>query len=336
MNIASKTSLNILVTGGAGYIGSVVTEQLIGEGHRVVVYDSLVKGHSQAVPSRAQFVQGDVGDSASVAVALEKYDIGAVLHFAAFIEAGESMKKPEKYFTNNSANTLTFLNTLIKTGVKKIIFSSTAAVYGEPVRIPITEESPLVPTNAYGASKLITEQILSWYHTIHGLSYAALRYFNACGATEKHGEDHQPETHLIPLTLQAAMLGKPVLKLFGTDYETRDGTCIRDYIHVSDLANAHVLALQALLENAPKKLIYNLGSQNGFTNLEVIRAVEKVAGKKVPYVNAPRRAGDPAILIASSEKIRKELGWKPRFTKLEEIIETAYKWRLNHLEGYNT
>ncbi len=328
-------TMNILITGGAGYIGSVVTSQLVKAGHKLVVFDNLVKGHRKAVHPEARFVKGDISDSKLVEKILKENDIEAVMHFAAFIEAGESMKVPEKYFHNNTINTLLFLETMLKSGIKKFVFSSTAAVYGDPKKIPITEDADLKPTNAYGVSKLLVEQTLFWYHQIHGLKYAALRYFNACGATDKLGEDHDPETHLIPRALDAVMRKDPHLQLFGTDYPTKDGTCIRDYIHVSDLARAHLLALSALDKHSKGKMIYNLGSQNGFSNREVIEAVGKVVGKSVPFENASRRVGDPAILIASSEKINKELGWKPKYTKIEDIIETAYKWCLEHPKGYS-
>lgn len=327
--------MNILVTGGAGYIGSVVTAQLIAAGHTVVVYDSLVKGYREAVDKKAVFIKGDISDQKLVAEVLKDHKIEAVMHFAAFIEAGESMKEPEKYFHNNTINTLLFLETMLSCGVKKLVFSSTAAVYGDPEKVPINEEAPLKPTNAYGVSKLLVEQTLSWYHQIHGLKYAALRYFNACGATEKLGENHQPETHLIPRTLKAAINKDEKMQLYGTDYPTNNGTCIRDYIHVSDLADAHLLTLDAL-NKKNGKLIYNLGSQNGFSNKEVIEAVGRVVGKAVPYESVARREGDPAILIASSEKIKKELGWKPKYTNLDNIIKTSYQWYLKHPQGYVT
>lgn len=326
--------MNVLVTGGAGYIGSITTAQLVEAGYKVAVYDSLVKGHREAVHKDALFIKGDIADQKKVALVLKKYKIEAVVHFAAFIEAGESMEVPEKYFHNNTVNTLLFIETMLKLGVKNFVFSSTAAVYGDPKKIPITEDSPLNPTNAYGASKLLVENTLSWYHRIHGLNYVALRYFNACGATGTLGEDHDPETHLIPRALQAVLGKGRKLELFGTDYKTKDGTCIRDYIHVSDLAQAHVLALD-MLKKKGGRYIYNLGSQKGFSNLEVIKTVEKVIGKAVPYEKAPRRAGDPAVLIASSKKIKKELGWEAKYKKLEDIIDSAYQWKLKHPKGYS-
>lgn len=326
--------MNILVTGGAGYIGSIATDQLLKADHKVVVYDNLSKGHMKAVDPEAVFIKGDVSDSEKVKQTLFKHQIEAVMHFAAYIEAGESMKVPEKYFHNNTINTLLFLESMLKAGVKQFVFSSTAAVYGNPKNIPITEESKLHPTNAYGASKLLVENTLSWYHQIHGLRYAALRYFNACGATPALGEHHLPETHLIPRALDAVMGKGPQLHLFGTDYDTKDGTCVRDYIHVSDLGRAHLLALDGLKKHPTGKMIYNLGSQNGFSNWEVIEVVGKVVGKPVPFIETRRREGDPAVLIASSEKIKKEVGWEAKYKNLEEIIETAYKWRLKHPNGY--
>lgn len=327
--------MNILVTGGAGYIGSVTTAQLVEKGHSVVVYDSLIKGHKKAVHPHAIFIKGDISDKKKIKDVLVKNKIEAVVHFAAFIEAGESMQRPEIYFRNNTILTLGLLEVMLLEGVNKFVFSSTAAVYGEPEEIPITEEARLKPTNAYGASKLLVEQVLSWYHQIHKLRYAALRYFNACGATDTLGENHQQETHLIPRALLAVMDQGPKLQLYGADYETPDGTCIRDYIHVSDLAQAHLLALDALNKTANGKLIYNLGSQNGFSNKEVIETVERVVGKPVLWELGPRRIGDPAILIASSEKIKKELGWKPKYTRLEDIIRTAFEWRLKYPNGYS-
>lgn len=326
--------MNILVTGGAGYIGSVVTAQLIEAGYTVIVYDSLARGHLQAVHKDAEFVKGDISDKSLLSETFAKYQIEAVMHFAAYIEAGESMEKPELYFGNNSKNTLILLETMHEKGIYKFVFSSTAAVYGDPEKTPILEDAALLPTNAYGTSKLIVEQVLQWYHQIHGFSYAALRYFNACGATATHGEDHQPESHLIPLALDAATGKKEKLSLYGTDYPTKDGTCIRDYIQVSDLSQAHLLALHKLQKNDRQKLIYNLGSEKGFSNLEVLGAVSRVVGKKVPFEAVGRRIGDPAVLVASSQKIKKELGWVPLITNLEDMIASAHEWRKKFPEGY--
>lgn len=328
--------MNILVTGGAGYIGSVVTRQLLKQKHSVVVYDNLSRGHKETVPPPVPLIQADIADRKTLENTLRDHRIEAVMHFAAFIEAGESMIHPEQYFRNNTANALTLLEAMIAQNVSRFVFSSTAAVYGNPKDIPIKEDSLLAPTNAYGASKLLVEQMLQWFHTIHGLRYAALRYFNACGATETLGEDHQPESHLIPRAIAAVTGRQSTLQLYGTDYSTADGTCIRDYIHVSDLAAAHILALDTLatIDKMHPPLIYNLGSEKGFTNKEVIKAVGHIAGKPVPYETAPRRAGDPAILVASSQKIQQDLGWRPKFTDLDSIIKTAWDWKQKHPHGY--
>lgn len=327
--------MNVLITGGAGYIGSVVTSQVIDAGHNVTIVDNLSHGHTKALHPKAQFIKGDLADKNLLNETLTKNSIDAVIHFAAFIEAGESMQKPEKYFRNNTVNTLNLLEALIETNVKQIVFSSTAAVYGNPDATPITEDMKLSPTNAYGESKLMVEHMLRWFNQIYGLKYTSLRYFNACGATKELGEDHQPETHLIPLAIAAVMGKRDKLKLFGTDYPTPDGTCIRDYIHVEDLATAHVLALEHMNRAEDgKKFIFNIGSEKGFSNREVIEAVGKVAGKPVPYEDAPRRSGDPAILVASSQKIQKELGWKPKYRDIESIIQTAWDWKQAHPDGF--
>ena len=322
--------MKVFVTGGAGYIGSVVVSQLVDAGHEVVVYDDLSKGHREAVSSSADFVQGDVGDAAALQQVFQKFRPDAVMHFAAWIEAGESMQNPGKYFRNNSMNTLTLLEAMSERGVSRFVFSSTAALYGEPERIPIEETDTLKPTNAYGGSKLLVEQMLTWFHRIHGLSYASLRYFNAAGATQELGEMHEPESHLIPLVLQVAEGKRPHISVFGTDYPTPDGTCIRDYVHVSDLASAHVLALNALEKDEPKRLIYNLGNGRGFSVREVIAAARKVTGRAIPAEEVPRRLGDPAVLVASSERIRRELGWTPQQPELEQIIASAWQWSQRH------
>ena len=322
--------MKVFVTGGAGYIGSVVVSQLVDAGHEVVVYDDLSKGHREAVSSSADFVQGDVGDAAALQQVFQKFRPDAVMHFAAWIEAGESMQNPGKYFRNNSMNTLTLLEAMSEHGVSRFVFSSTAALYGEPERIPIEETDTLKPTNAYGESKLLVEQMLTWFHRIHGLSYASLRYFNAAGATQELGEMHDPESHLIPLVLQVAEGKRPHISVFGTDYPTPDGTCIRDYVHVSDLASAHVLALNALEKDEPKRLIYNLGNGRGFSVREVIAAARKVTGRAIPAEEVPRRLGDPAVLVASSERIRRELGWTPQQPELEQIIASAWQWSQRH------
>lgn len=323
--------MKVLVTGGAGYIGSIVAEQLIASGHRVVVYDDLSHGYREAVPKQAEFARANVGDREALDQALSGVD--AVMHFAGLIEAGESMKRPEAFFRANTANTLTLLETMLAHKVKMMVFSSTAAVYGDPERVPIAEESPLRPTNAYGESKLMVEQMLAWFHRIHGLSYCALRYFNAAGATKERGEAHQPETHLIPLVLQAAMGRRDQVMIYGNDYPTPDGTCVRDYIHVSDLATAHLLGLDALKNRT--RLIYNVGTGTGASVREVVEAAREVTGRKIPAKMEPRRAGDPAILVASSDRIRRELGWTPRYTDIRDIIRSAWEWYVSHPSGYS-
>ncbi|MCU1286073.1 MAG: UDP-galactose 4-epimerase [Acidobacteriales bacterium] len=325
-------SLRVLVTGGAGYIGSVVSAELLAAGHSVVVYDNLSHGHASAIPDGADFVEGDIAEAEKVGRLLRERSIDAVMHFAAFIEAGESMKVPEKYFQNNSANALVLLQAVLGAGVKKFVFSSTAALYGDPQSIPIKEDDPLIPTNAYGESKLLVERMLLWFNRIHGLKYASLRYFNAAGAAGCLGEAHQPESHLIPLVLQVARGVRESIAIYGTDYPTHDGTCVRDYIHVSDLAQAHVLALQGL--ETRDKLICNLGNGRGFSVREVIEVARKVTNHAIPAVEAPRRPGDPAVLVASSERIMKELGWKPRYPELETIIRSAWEWHQQHPHGY--
>jgi UDP-glucose 4-epimerase len=327
--------MRFLVTGGAGYIGSVVAEGLLQAGHEVVVFDNLSRGHRQAVPKNAELIVGDLSDRARLDQLLRSRRIDAVMHFAALIEAGESMKAPEEFFRNNTANALTLLEAMLAARVKRFVFSSTAALFGNPERTPIEEDDPVHPTNAYGESKLLVERMLTWFHQIHGLRYASLRYFNAAGASgPDHGEAHQPETHLIPRILQVALGRTEDVKIFGTDYPTRDGTCIRDYIHVSDLARAHLLALDALALENSSPLIYNLGNGQGFSVREVVEVARKVTGHPVPVIESPRRAGDPAVLIASSEKIRRDLGWQPRVPDLETIVESAWQWHRVHPDGY--
>lgn len=326
--------MRILVTGGAGFIGSIVAAQLLDAGHEPVVYDDLSKGRRDAVPPSAKLIIGHVGDRSALDAVFQKHKFDAVMHFAAFIEAGESMELPERYFRNNTANTLVLLESMIAHRVNRLIFSSTAALYGNPAGVPIVETDPLCPTNPYGESKLLVERMLEWFHRIHGLSYASLRYFNAAGATAERGEMHQPETHLIPIVLQVASGAREQVAIFGTDYETPDGTCVRDYIHVSDLARAHVLALTALAEEKmPRKLIYNLGNGRGFSVREVIDVARKVTEHAIPALETERRPGDPAILIASSEKIRREIGWTPEFPSLETMVRSAWEWYQRHPAG---
>jgi UDP-glucose 4-epimerase len=319
--------MRVLVTGGAGYIGSVVVSQLVAAGHEVSVYDNLSKGHREAVPHGAMLVVGDVGNRAALDRAFAQHQPEAVLHFAAWIEAGESMREPAKFFRNNTANALNLLETVLAHRVRCFVFSSTAAVYGDPESIPIRESGKLQPTNAYGESKLLVEKMLAWFHRIHGLSYASLRYFNAAGATETLGEHHDPETHLIPIILQVAGGLRDHISIFGEDYPTPDGSCVRDYIHVSDLASAHLLALNALhVRPEPAQLIYNLGNGQGFSVREVIECARRVTGHPIPSRVEPRRAGDPASLVASSAKIRAELGWQPRYPGLEDIVRSAWDY----------
>lgn len=324
--------MKVLVTGGAGYIGSVVTAELMKRGHHVIVYDNLSKGFRGAVPKKIDFIVGDIADRSNVIRVITTCGIEAVMHFAASIEAGESMKVPERYFRNNSVNTLTLLEAMLETGVKKLVFSSTAALYGDPENIPIHETEPLRPTNAYGESKLLVERMIEWFHRIHGFRYATLRYFNAAGATEELGEAHNPESHLIPIILQVALGKRDSISIYGTDYQTKDGTCVRDYIHVLDLAEAHLLALEALDEHSQQ--IYNLGNGRGFTVREVIETARRVTGHKIPAIEAPRRTGDPAVLVASSEKIQQTLGWKPQHAELDTIVSSAWEWTRKHPNGY--
>ena len=316
--------MRILVTGGAGYVGGTVAQLMLDQGHQVVIYDNLCHAHRSMIPAEAEFVEGDLADRAAMEKLLHT-GIDGVMHFAALIEAGESMKKPEIYFRNNTASALTLFEAMLATGVQRLVFSSTAAVYGEPESTPIREDAPLWPTNAYGESKLLVEHMLGWLNRIHGFRYASLRYFNVAGAIEGRGEAHEPESHIIPLILDVALGRRQSIKVFGRDYPTPDGTCIRDYIHVQDLAHAHLLALDALKER--DKLIYNLGNGVGFSVREVIESARRVTGHPIPVEECPRRPGDPAVLIASSEKIGAELGWKPEYTSLDEIIESAWKWQ---------
>jgi UDP-glucose 4-epimerase len=316
--------LKILVTGGAGYIGGTVAAILMARGHAVTVYDNLSHALRSAVPAGAHFVEGDVADRVRLESVLRS-GFDGVMHFAALIEAGESMAKPEVYFRNNSVGTLGLLEAMLAAGVKRLVFSSTAAVYGEPGSTPILENAPLHPTNAYGESKLLVEKMLTWMYQVHGLACASLRYFNVAGAAAGRGEAHEPETHLIPLVLDVALGRRAHIKIYGEDYPTSDGTCVRDYIHVEDLAEAHLLALEALADG--KQRIYNVGNGGGFSVRQVIETVRRVTGHPIPVEVTGRRPGDPAVLIASSEKIGRELGWKPKHTTLDGMIASAWDWQ---------
>jgi UDP-glucose 4-epimerase len=320
-----REMMKILVTGGAGYIGGTLTRLLLSQGHAVTVYDNLCHSKRLAVEAKAEFIEGDVADRSLLEKTLAQGRFDGVMHFAALIEAGESMKRPEIYFRNNTATSLTLLEAMLATGHDRLVFSSTAACYGEPESTPILEDAKLEPTNPYGESKLLVEQMLRWMNLSHGLKYASLRYFNVAGAIEGYGEAHEPESHLIPLILDVALGRRANIKIFGRDYPTKDGTCVRDYIHVRDLAEAHLLALGALSE-AKSRLIYNIGNGQGFTVLEVIESVRRVTGQPIAVEECPRRPGDPAVLVASSEKIKTELGWRPKFADLDQIIASAWEW----------
>jgi UDP-glucose 4-epimerase len=315
--------MRVLVTGGAGYIGSVTAARLLDAGHAVVVVDDLRTGHRELLPAGAGFLRADVADPRALGALLAD-GVDACVHFAASIEAGESMRRPQAFFANNTAGTLRLLETLVDAGVDRFVLSSTAAVYGEPRRVPIAEDDPTRPTNAYGESKLLIERALAWVGRLRGLRWAALRYFNACGATEDAGEDHDPETHLIPLVLQAAAGRRDGVAIYGTDYDTPDGTCVRDYVHVADLADAHVLALEALGDH--DRLVCNLGNGAGFSVREVVEAARRVTGRDLAARERPRRAGDPAVLVASAARARDLLGWEPCHGDLDGIIASAWRW----------
>jgi UDP-glucose 4-epimerase len=322
--------VKILVTGGAGYIGSACVEDLLNRGHDVTVFDNLTEGHRKAVDQRAKFVQGDLADKLGISQVIATEQPVAVMHFAAKALVGESMQNPSKYFFNNVSCGLNLLDAMVEHGVKRFVFSSTCATYGIPEAIPIDELASQKPVNPYGESKLIFEKILRWYDQIHGLVFAALRYFNAAGATEAFGEDHRIETHLIPCVLQVPLGKREHAQVFGTDYPTPDGSCIRDYIHVTDLAQAHALALEVTESG-----FFNLGIGGGVSVLEVIEACRKVTGKDIPVVNQPRRPGDPPRLIASAQKAREVLGWRPQFEQITDIVTSAWNWHLRHPKGYN-
>ncbi len=325
--------MNLLVVGGAGYIGSITTRRLVEAGCGVTVLDNLSKGHRAAIHPSARFVEGNLGDSSLVQRICKEDRIEAAFHFAAFTEVGESVEKPIRYFDNNSFRVMALLEALLEGGVRQFVFSSTAAVYGEPVAIPITEDHPRWPTNPYGWSKLFVEEMLAAYSVAYGLRSVCLRYFNAAGAALSLGEDHQPESHLIPVVLEVAEGKRVAIKLFGTDWDTPDGTCIRDYIHVADLAEAHLLALNHLGNGHPGGA-FNLGNGEGHSVREVIEAARRVTGHPIPEVAAPRRPGDPARLVASSEKARQVLGWAPKHPSLEDIVASAWEWRRSHPNGY--
>jgi UDP-glucose 4-epimerase len=321
--------MNVFVTGGAGYIGSVCVEELLNAGHRVTVYDNLSEGHRSAVDPRAEFVLGKPEEEDNLRHAVLAAKPEAILHFAASALVGESMTNPGKYFHNNVCNGLKLLNAAVEAKVQKFVFSSTCATYGPPDRVPMTEDLPQRPINPYGESKLMFEKMLNWYRELHGLEFVAFRYFNAAGASGKYGEHHRIETHLIPNVLKVALGQATHCDIFGTDYSTPDGTCIRDYIHIIDLAQAHMLALEP-----GKQGFYNLGNGDGYSVRQVIQTCEKISGKKIPTVEKPRRPGDPPKLVAAAQKAINELGWKPKYPKLEDIIATAWEWHRKHPNGY--
>lgn len=326
--------MDVLVTGAAGYVGSVTAEELLKQGHRVVVFDNLVQGHREAVTPGAAFVYGDLTEAADVEALFAQHEFEMVLHMAAETVVEMSMTDPHRFFYSNVAGTLNLLNAMLRHGVSRIVFSSTAAVYGKPVRTPILEDDPHVPINPYGESKLMVEQFLRRYHDAYGIKAVALRYFNACGASVAYGEAHHPESHLIPIVLQAALGQRDCVCVFGEDHDTSDGSCVRDYVHVLDIAQAHILAL----ENVDRLGLstYNLGNGTGYSVLEVIQTVREVTGRAIVVKSAPRRAGDPAELIASAERIEGELGWKPRYSDLSVIVESAWRWQREHPRGYAT
>ncbi len=324
--------MRVLVTGAAGYIGSVVTEQLVGQGHQVLAVDSLKSGHRAAVDPGAQFFQGDLLNRDWCVSFLAANPVDAVVHLAAEALVDLSMRDPGLFFQVNVTGGLNLLQAMVPAGVKRMVFSSTAAIYGEHEVTPITEDAPHLPVNPYGESKLMFEKILEWYHRVHGLNYVSLRYFNACGATEQHGEDHVPETHIIPILFEAAMGQRPAFHLYGTDYPTEDGTCVRDYIHVVDIARAHLLALEQIDRLGARA--FNMGNSEGYSNRQVIEAVQKVTRKSIQVIPDARRPGDPSRLVASSDRIRRELGWTPRYPDLLTMVETAWGWHQKHPKGY--
>jgi UDP-glucose 4-epimerase len=319
----------IFVTGGAGYIGSICVEQLLNEGYEVAVFDNLTEGHRKAVDTRAEFFQGDLADRTVISRAIGEVKPDAVMHFAANALVGESMQNPSKYFRNNVTNGVNLLDAAVEHGVKKFVFSSTCATFGIPDRVPIDDSTPQAPINPYGESKLLFEKVLRWYDEIHGLKYVALRYFNAAGATEKYGEDHRVETHLIPNVMRVALGQRESVDIYGSDYPTPDGSCIRDYIHIVDLSQAHILALKS-----EKSERFNLGTGGGTSVKEVIQTCREVSGKDIKAVEKPRRPGDPPRLVAASEGIKKALGWKPKFQDIRTIVESAWAWHVKNPSGY--
>lgn len=322
--------MKIFVTGGAGYIGSVCVEELLNAGHRVMVFDNLSEGHREAVDPRAEFVEGDLGDRSVLFTTLERWRPESVMHFAANALVPESMTNPGKYFRNNVGNGINLLDGCVQAGVRKFVFSSTCAIFGMPKKVPISEDFPKQPVNPYGESKLMFEKILNWYEKIHGLSFVCLRYFNAAGATVQCGEHHWQETHLIPNVLKVALGQKPHVEIFGNDYPTKDGTAVRDYVHIVDLAQAHMLALEYETSD-----VFNLGSGDGYSVRQVVEAARKVTGRTILTVESPRRAGDPPKLVGDSRKIRKVLGWKPKYDDIEAIIKSAWEWHRAHPNGYS-
>lgn len=325
--------MSVLVTGGAGYVGSVVAETLLKSGYEVIVLDNLQQGHREAVPHDARFIVGDIGDEDLLEAVFRRNRIEAVMHMAAETVVEYSMTDPRRYFHNNIIGGITLLDAMLKHGTNKIIFSSSASVYGEPHHVPIPEDHPKKPVNSYGETKFMFEKTLKWYGRAYGLKYISFRYFNAAGASDERGEDHEPETHLIPNILKAALMRDRPVEVYGTDYATKDGSCVRDYVHVGDIARAHMLGLQKI--DSFSGHAYNLGNGDGYSVMQVIAAVAKVTGAKLFLKFRPRRTGDPAVLVASSEKARAELGWKPQNTDIHSIIESAWAWTKMHPTGYS-
>ena len=326
--------MNILVTGGAGYVGSIVAEELLNKGYRVIIVDNLQQGHKEAVLHEAELVTADICDTEALGRVFHRYQIDAVMHMAAETVVEYSMTDPKRYFHNNIVGGIELLDAMLKHEVYKLVFSSSAAVYGDPQSIPVEEDHPKLPVNSYGESKLMFERILEWYGKAYGLKHVSLRYFNAAGASEFLGEDHHPETHLIPNILKAALSKNSPVSIFGTDYPTKDGACIRDYVHVVDIAQAHILALGNLEKMNDRA--YNLGSGEGYSVLEVVEVARKVTHLEIPVKISARRRGDPAILVASARRAKSELGWKPKFPQLEPIIESAWSWMKRHPRGYGS